>query len=71
MASASSRVDAFALIAPVFAPLTVGGLGYAIYTVNWRTLIKDFFLGPGRNSRLALVVFVAFNLKNMPFAWTV
>ena len=28
-------------------------------------------MGPGRTSRILLLVFVFFNWKNMPFAWTV
>lgn len=60
-------MDAFALIAPVFAPLTVGGAGYAAYKINWR----HFLTGPGRTSRILLLLFVFFNWKNMPFAWTV
>ncbi|KAF4124295.1 Thioesterase superfamily member 6 [Geosmithia morbida] len=66
MASASSRMDAFAMIGPVFLPLAVGALGYAAYRIDW----VDFLTGPGSVSRILLVLFAAFNWKNVPFAWT-
>lgn len=71
MASAASRMDAFALLAPVFIPATVGAVGYAAYKVNWVNTMKAFLTGPGRTSRILLLLFVFFNWKNMPFAWTV
>lgn len=70
MASASSRVDAFALIAPVFIPATLGGAGYAAWKLDWKIMIKSFLTGPGRTSRIMLLLFMFFNWKNLPFAWT-
>ncbi|KAL6857652.1 hypothetical protein ACO1O0_005093 [Amphichorda felina] len=63
-------MDAFAMLAPVFIPATVGGAGYLAYKINWLNAAKDFLTGPGRTSRILLLVFVFFNWKNMPFAWT-
>lgn len=71
MASANNRVDAFALLAPVILPVTVGGAGYAAWKTNWKQAIKSFLTGPGRTSRIILLLFVIFNRKNMPFMWTV
>ncbi|KFH43879.1 hypothetical protein ACRE_053410 [Hapsidospora chrysogenum ATCC 11550] len=70
MASAASRMDAFALIAPVFIPATIGGAGYAAYKINWAETIKSFLRGPGRTRRILVLLFVFFNWKNLPFAWT-
>lgn len=71
MASANNRVDAFALLAPVLLPATIGGAGYAAWKVDWKKAIKSFLTGPGRTSRIILLLFVWFNRKNMPFMWTV
>lgn len=71
MASANNRVDAFALLAPVVLPVTLGGAGYAAWKVNWKQAVKAFLTGPGRTSRIILLLFVVFNRKNMPFMWTV
>lgn len=35
-----------------------------------QSLALRFLTGPGRTSRILLTLFVAFNLKNMPFVWT-
>ncbi|KAG9249918.1 capsule polysaccharide biosynthesis protein [Emericellopsis atlantica] len=70
MASASSRVDAFALFVPVVVPLILGGGGYAAYKVDWKMAITHFLTGPGRTSRILLLFFCWFNWKNLPFAWT-
>ena len=71
MASGANRVDAFALLGTVALPLTVGGAGYAAWRTNWNELIKAFLTGPGRTSRILLVLFIIFNRKSMPFMWTV
>ena len=39
--------------------------------VNLRNLIINTFTGPGSYSRLAAVLLVLANLKNVPFAWHV
>lgn len=71
MASGANRVDAFALLAPVVLPVTIGGAGYAAWKTNWKHLVKSFLTGPGRTSRILLLLFVVLNRKNMPFMWTV
>lgn len=52
-------------------PIAVGSLGYAATRVNWPLLANNFFTGPGRISRILMLIFAIFNWKNMPFVWTV
>ncbi|OLN86406.1 hypothetical protein CCHL11_06345 [Colletotrichum chlorophyti] len=47
-----------------------GGLAYAAYKIHWRLLLTSFFTGPGKISRILMLVFALMNLKNMPFVWT-
>lgn len=56
-------------------PLAMGSAGAAslslAHVVDWKTMVKNFATGPGRTSRILLMVFVVVNWKNMPFVWTV
>ncbi|KAG5973435.1 hypothetical protein E4U55_000568 [Claviceps digitariae] len=70
MASASSKVGGLAVAIRVIVPLAVGSAGYAAYRINWARAIHAFATGPGRTSRILLLLFVVFNWKNLPFAWT-
>ncbi|KAG5916359.1 hypothetical protein E4U42_007689 [Claviceps africana] len=70
MASASSKMGGLAVAVRVVVPLAIGSAGYAAYRVNWATAIHAFATGPGRTSRILLLLFVVFNWKNLPFAWT-
>ncbi len=71
MASASSKVGGLTAAVRVLTPLAVGSAGYAAYRINWAVAVRKFLTGPGRTSRILLLLFVAFNWKNLPFAWTV
>lgn len=71
MASASSKAGGLAVAVRIFVPVAVGSAGYAAWRVNWPVVTKSFLTGPGRTSRILLLLFVIFNWKNMPFAWTV
>lgn len=71
MASASSKTGGLALFVPILGPVTVAAAGYAAWKTHWAVLVKEFFTGPGRVSRILMVLFAIFNWKNMPFAWTV
>lgn len=71
MASASSKLDTLTVMARLFLPAIVGTAGYAAWRVNWQQAVRSFVAGPGRTSRITLLLFVIFNWKNMPFAWTV
>lgn len=71
MASASSKVGGLTFAVHLLAPLALGSAGYAAWRVNWPMLTRSFLTGPGRTSRLLLLLFVVFNWKNLPFAWTV
>ncbi|KAK7431760.1 hypothetical protein QQZ08_001700 [Neonectria magnoliae] len=70
MASAAKKLPGLSLVVPVFAPIAVGSMGYAAWRVNWIPLMQSFLTGPGRMSRILLLLFVLLNWKNMPFAWT-
>lgn len=52
-------------------PVVVGSAGYGLWRVQWREAIRAFLTGPGRTSRILLLIFALLNLKNLPFAWTV
>ncbi|TQN65822.1 putative thioesterase atnL [Colletotrichum shisoi] len=49
---------------------TAGGLAYAAYRIHWRIVLTSFSTGPGRISRILMLIFALLNLKNMPFVWT-
>lgn len=44
---------------------------FAAWKIHWRQFLLDFFTGPGRISRILMVVFALLNVKNLPFVWTV
>jgi hypothetical protein len=74
MASAravTARAGGMSLIGPVFLPAAFAGITYAAWTVQWRAVLRRFFTGPGRNSRVLMLLFAILNWKNMPLAWTV
>ncbi|EEY16017.1 conserved hypothetical protein [Verticillium alfalfae VaMs.102] len=48
-----------------------GGAAFAAYKIQWRTVLKDFFTGPGRISRILMLIFALFNFKNLPGMWTI
>jgi hypothetical protein len=67
-------VGTLALFYPVFVPMSVATLAYAGHRaiqLDWRTLITHFLTGPGRTSRILLLLFVVLNWKSMPLAWSV
>lgn len=51
--------------------LSAGGAAYAIYKTQWKKVLTNYFTGPGRLSRILMLIFALLNLKNMPFVWTV
>lgn len=61
----------FKTMVRVGVPLVLGSAGYAASRVDWQKAVRAFLTGPGRTSRILLLVFVVFNMKNMPFVWTV
>ncbi|KAH6891430.1 hypothetical protein B0T10DRAFT_485270 [Thelonectria olida] len=67
MASSISKLTLLAGIIPV---ASIGSAGYAAYRIDWANAVQNFVTGPGRTSRILLLLFVIFNWKNMPFAWT-
>lgn len=71
MASASSKMGGLALFVPLLGPVTLAAASYAAWKIHWAVLLKEFFTGPGRGSRICMLLFAVFNWKNMPFAWTV
>ncbi|KAI9167790.1 putative thioesterase atnL [Paramyrothecium foliicola] len=66
MASAAGKMSVLSVLAPV----AVGSAGYAAWRLDWQTALRAFLTGPGRTSRIILLLFVVFNWKNLPFAWT-
>lgn len=55
-------------------PLGMGSAAVASLSlahVDWKMIVKNFVIGPGRTSRILLAIFVVTNWKSMPFVWTV
>lgn len=73
MASASSFVRHLQVLKPIFLPLTVASVGFAVYKGKDEAvdLAVRFLTGPGRTSRIIALVLVLFNWKSLPFTWTV
>jgi hypothetical protein len=70
MASAASKVGTLSLI-PVALPTAVAGMAFVAWKIKWMRLLRSFFYGRGRYRRIVLLLFALFNMKNMPFVWTV
>lgn len=68
-AMSSSRIGGFALTIPIIS-VAVGSMGYAAWRINWPALVQSFLTGPGRTSRVLLLLFIVFNWKTLPLAWT-
>ncbi|KAL2885005.1 capsule polysaccharide biosynthesis protein [Ceratocystis lukuohia] len=69
----TQAVNGIALVikaARLILPVVVAGVGYAAWTINWVSLIRHFFLGPGKWSRMALLGFGLMNWKSLPLMWT-
>lgn len=67
-------VGTLSLLFPVFLPAGAAGLIYAGHRatfLDWRTIITEFLTGPGRTSRILLLLFLASNWKSLPLGWTV
>ncbi|KKA26879.1 hypothetical protein TD95_003259 [Thielaviopsis punctulata] len=72
--SKTQAVNGIALVlatARLLLPVVLAALAYAAWTVHWGALARSFFLGPGRWSRIFMLVFSLVNWKNMPFMWTI
>jgi hypothetical protein len=67
-------VGTLALFYPVFMPMSAAAVAYAGHRAlqaDWKMLLTQFLTGPGRTSRILLVVFMVLNWKSLPLAWTV
>ncbi|KAK0629540.1 hypothetical protein B0T17DRAFT_555515 [Bombardia bombarda] len=70
----ASSVGTLSLFWPVFVPTGAAAIAYAghcAYYVDWPAVVLDFLTGPGRTSRILLVLFLILNWKSLPLAWTV
>lgn len=67
-------VGTLSLFFPVFIPAATAGLVYAGHRatyLNWRAILTEFLTGPGRTSRILLLLFLGLNWKSLPLGWTV
>ncbi len=73
MASAAALTN-MAVVVPLFSTVAAASAGYAAYALlargDLRGWLLRFLTGPGRTSRLLLLLFMALNLKSMPLVWT-
>ncbi|KIH91123.1 hypothetical protein SPBR_01848 [Sporothrix brasiliensis 5110] len=77
MASAAgSSLTNMSVVVPVFSVAGAASAAWAVRAVlarhdgDVRAWAVRFLTGPGRTSRLLLLLFMALNLKSLPFAWT-
>ncbi|KAK5992287.1 putative thioesterase atnL [Cladobotryum mycophilum] len=70
MSSTTNKLGGLSVAVSAVSTLALGSTAYAAWKVNWHNLVQSFLTGPGRASRILLLLFVIFNWKNMPFAWT-
>lgn len=45
--------------------------GHRALQVNWQVWLTNFLMGPGRTSRILLLIFLVTNWKSLPLGWTV
>ncbi|KOS22751.1 Uncharacterized protein ESCO_003531 [Escovopsis weberi] len=70
MSSTATKLGGLAVVVSAVSTLAIGSMGYAAWKINWHSLVQSFLTGPGRASRIILLLFIIFNWKSMPFAWT-
>ncbi|KAK1825815.1 hypothetical protein QBC39DRAFT_377072 [Podospora conica] len=61
------------LLLPIGMSTTLAGLAYAGHWAlhfDWKSWLEEFISGPGRNSRILLVLFLVLNWKSLPLGWT-
>ncbi|KAK0619206.1 hypothetical protein B0T14DRAFT_429376 [Immersiella caudata] len=69
----ASAVGKFGTFFPVLAPAAAAGAvygGHRILQSDWKVWLHRFVSGPGRTSRILLILFVILNWKSMPLGWT-
>lgn len=52
-------------------PAIASAAAYGAYKFDLTEVIKTFFTGPGKYSRIIALSLVLFNWKSLPFNWTV
>jgi hypothetical protein len=70
----ASAVGKFGALFPVLVPAAAAGAIYGgrrIFQSGWQSWLHNFIAGPGRTSRILLILFIALNWKSMPLGWTV
>lgn len=68
------RVGNLGLLLPIGIPTTLAAVAYAGHWAlhfDWKSWLNEFVSGPGRNSRILLVIFLVLNWKSLPLGWTV
>lgn len=78
MASAAGRVGGstsnIGLLMPVVGVVGLASVvlaGRRAMHVDWKDFAVRFLTGPGRTSRILLLIYVLLNTKSLPGAWTV
>jgi len=70
----ASAVGKFGALFPVLVPAAAAGAvytGHRVLQSDWKLWLHNFVTGPGRTSRILLIIFIALNWKSMPLGWTV
>ena len=67
----ASSAGALKRVSFVAVPAIIPALTYGAIKLNVADVVKEFFLGPGKYSRILAVCLVWYNWKSLPFSWTV
>lgn len=73
MASSAAAQKALGAVlrSPLLVPLLTGTTGFAAWKYDWSRQVRAFVTGPGRLTRILLLLSILLNWKSLPFAWTV
>lgn len=77
MASAAGRGGSTSNVDLIVPVVSVAGIASAVFAgrramrVDWKDFTVRFFTGPGRISRILLLIYVLLNTKSLPGVWTV
>ena len=67
----ASSAGALKRVSYVAVPAMIPAIAYGAIKLNLADVVKEFFTGPGKNSRIVALCLLWYNWKSLPFSWTV
>ena len=67
----ASSAGALKRVSYVAVPAIIPAIAYGAIKLNVADVVKEFFMGPGKYSRILALYLVWYNWKSLPFSWTV